>query len=66
VKAQPNAPRTWAGEVDTMAVTFAEARCPPQFGGTAGRFAAAGWVSLRKNNDDFDLPPEPAQSVKSS
>jgi hypothetical protein len=64
VKAQPNAPRTWAGEVDTMAVTFAEARCP--FGGYGGRLAAAGWVSLRKNNDDFDLPPEPAQSVKSS
>ena len=33
-----------------MAVTFAEARCSPQFGGTAGRIAAAGWVSLRMNN----------------
>jgi hypothetical protein len=24
-------------------------------------FAAAGWALLRMKNDDFDLPPRPAQ-----
>jgi homogentisate 1,2-dioxygenase len=31
------------------------------WGGTAVGFAAAGWALLRMNNDEFDLPPEPAQ-----
>jgi Ca2+/Na+ antiporter len=32
------------------------------WGGTALGFAAAGWALLHMNNDDFDLPPERAQT----
>jgi hypothetical protein len=32
------------------------------WGGTALGFAAAGWALLHTNNDDFDLPPERAQT----
>jgi hypothetical protein len=31
--------------------------------GTAVGFAAAGWALLRTNNNDFDLPTEPAQGL---
>ena len=32
------------------------------WGGTALGFAAAGWALLHMNNEDFDLPPERAQT----
>jgi hypothetical protein len=46
-----------------MAVTFAEARCPPQFGGHGGPLRG-GWLGFAA--DEQHLSPEHVQSVNSS